>query len=313
MSAGLDTSTVTPGRTPAVASRATPAIALCAPAIPGTSTHPRATNTFRSRRVISPPSLIDPPRAISLRSKRDRKVVTSLRIARVQFESTPVVLDGFTDPALRVQGDAETVVSERVVGFEREGLPQRCDGLVTTPLPKERVAEVVVCRGGIRSCSNRVGEVLHRAIEMTSLRVQQRYIVVQRRVVGIRLEALLDADDLLAHDSLARGAGQPRAVRRVACHHLQPELGHLVGRVLPVRHATWRAMGVVRVRGGVVIGEFERDDRASREELWTRVPKDALPVEIPLADVDQPLSGSIGQRRVTLDLLGEEMRVRLNG
>src|SRR6185436_12665284 len=50
-----------------------------------------------------------------------------------------------------------------------------------------------------------------------------------------------------------------------------------------------------------------------REELWTRVPKDALPVEIPLADVDQPLSGSIGQRRVTLDLLGEEMRVRLNG
>ena len=44
-----------------------------------------------------------------------------------------------------------------------------------------------------------------------------------------------------------------------------------------------------------------------------RVSKDALPLEIPLPDVDQPLSSAVGQRRKALDLLCEVVGVRLHG
>ena len=71
-------------------------------------------------------------------------------------------------------------------------------------------------------------------------------------------------------------------------------------------------MGVVTVRLGIVVDEFERDGRPRGKELGMRVSEDALPVEIPVADVDQPLPRAVGQRRVALDLLREEVRVRLN-
>src|SRR5262245_10685261 len=57
MSAGLATSTVTPGRTAPEESRATPAmVAVWAAAIPGMRTHPRTKTTFTSRQDIFPPS-----------------------------------------------------------------------------------------------------------------------------------------------------------------------------------------------------------------------------------------------------------------
>ena len=137
-------------------------------------------------------------------------------------------------------------MGQRVIRIERKRLPQTLGRLGMTPLAEQRVSEVVMRGGRIRPDANRLGKVLRGAIEMSRLRVQQRHIVVQRRVVGIRLEPLLDADDLFAHDPLARRARQPRAIRGVARHDLQPQFGHLVGRVLPVGHATRRRCGLWR-------------------------------------------------------------------
>ena len=98
----------------------------------------------------------------------------------------------------------------------------------------------------------------------------------------------------------------------MARDHLQPQFGHFISRVLTVGHAARRTMGIVPVLDGVVVGEFERDGRAGRKEFRARVTEDALPVEVPLLDVDEPLARPVWQRRVALDLLREKVSVGLN-
>ena len=42
-------------------------------------------------------------------------------------------------------------------------------------------------------------------------------------------------------------------------------------------------------------------------------PKDMLPVEVPVSDVNEPLCGAVGQRRFAEDVAPPIMRVRLDG
>ena len=95
---------------------------------------------------------------------------------------------------------------------------------------------------------NGLSKVFRCRVEVTRLpRMQQRDVVVQHGIARFGLEALFNADDLLAHDSCARRAHQTSADRRIACDDLQPQFGHFIGRVLTVGHAARRTMRVVPV------------------------------------------------------------------
>ena len=100
--------------------------------------------------------------------------------------------------------------------------------------------------GGIGLDAGGLGEVSGRAIEMPGLGVKQCHIVMQRRVVG--METRSSRRQRCLHARFARARTQQSClVCRVAGHDLEPEFGHLVGGVLPIGHATWRAMRVVTV------------------------------------------------------------------
>ena len=79
--------------------------------------------------------------------------------------------------------------------------------------------------------------------------------------------------------------------------HLDPEIAHLVRRVLSPDDARGRTVRVARIAGRVVVGVAHRDRRALRQHERRRVAIHVLPAEIPVVDRDEPARGAVGQRR----------------
>ena len=89
---------------------------------------------------------------------------------------------------------------------------------------------------------------------MTGLRMEQRHVVVERRVVRVGSSRFSSPTISSPNDLLVDGTRQPGPVGGVARHDLEPELGHLLGRPLAVGHAARRTVRIVRVLRGVVVG-----------------------------------------------------------
>src|SRR5262249_10894152 len=98
-----------------------------------------------------------------------------------------------------------------------------------------------------------------------------------------------------------------------ARQYLKPEVSHLVGGFVARDDALRRAVRVARVAGGVVVSETHRDRRPRGQKDRALVSVDRLPVQIPILDPDQRLLRSVGQRRQSLKVFPDVMRVWIDG
>ena len=108
-------------------------------------------------------------------------------------------------------------------------------------------------------------------------------------------------------------AGEQVPIGLVARDDLKPQLGHLVGRALPERHALRRAVRIAGIPVRVVIVPARGDDRAGRQEHRRGIAIHVLPIEIPVPDVEQRLLRAVGKRREALDFSRQVVSVRLHG
>ena len=146
----------------------------------------------------------------------------------------------------------------RSPGSSRSDSRYSRDRLIEPPAPRDTELATASWRSGL------VG------IALQQLRVG-------REIFGVRLPP-----DVVAQRSLKSAVG--------ARHHLDPEVAHLVRRVLAPDDARGRMMRIARVVGGVVVDVAHRDRRALRQRERRRVAIDVLPAEIPVGDRDQPVA-----------------------
>ncbi len=82
-------------------------------------------------------------------------------------------------------------------------------------------------------------------------------------------------------------------------------MAHLVLCSVSRLDAPRRAIGVAHVVFGVVVAPAHRDPGSAGQEDRARVAEDALPVDVPVLDVDEPGLGSVGEGGHTAHLLAE--------
>src|SRR5215203_3925250 len=85
---------------------------------------------------------------------------------------------------------------------------------------------------------------------------------------------------------------------------------HLVRRFLAPFHGFRRAVRVARIGGRVVVVRRERQLRAGGHTDRLLVAVRALPVEVPVLDVDQALRGTARGLQLHVHLLAEQVHVR---
>ena len=174
--------------------------------------------------------------------------------------------------------------------------------------------EVVVRRRGIRRDPGRGGEMRRHLLEIAGPRVQQRDVIVQRRVAGIGQQHRLVALDVLEelrrlHPARQRCCGRPDCEAGPETT-TRPSRPRFVARISP----PWAARsGSAGFAGRVVVGPPHRHRRARRQRHGRHVSVDILPVEVPVLDRQQALDGPVGKRREAFDLPGQVVGVRLDG
>ena len=136
---------------------------------------------------------------------------------------------------------------------------------------------------------------LGRLLWLAGLQVQHGRVVPDRDVVGPHDDLCFEADDGLRGHLAVGGVEEARAIRFGACEQLHPDVTHLVGRPEAPHDALRRHVGVARVVGGVVVHVLEANDGAGGHPKRLRVAVLVLPLEIPLADDDEPTSGAVRQ------------------
>src|ERR1035437_2740867 len=77
--------------------------------------------------------------------------------------------------------------------------------------------------------------------------------------------------------------------------HFKMQSGHLVGGCGSPGDARGRVVGIARIGGGIIVGEFHFDARVRRQADGRGVAILALPVEIPIGDAEQGAARAIGE------------------
>ena len=110
-------------------------------------------------------------------------------VLRCEGEGATVVRHRVVDPAGNVQQGAEIVLGLGVLRIDRHRAAERGDRGVELALRGERETEVVVRAGDVWIEGDRLAEVRHGLVGLTTLKVKQRHGVVPRSRAGAQRRA----------------------------------------------------------------------------------------------------------------------------
>ena len=130
----------------------------------------------------------------------------------------------------------------------------------------------------------RLAEVIDGGVELPRFQIEIRHCIMTEGIGRIRLEQFRVRRQVFGVVLPLNVRVQRRIIARRARHHLDPEITHLVGRILAPHDTPRRMTGIADVVGGVVVDILHRDRRPLRQHDGSAVPVDLLPPEIPVGD-----------------------------
>ena len=149
-------------------------------------------------------------------------------------------------------------------------------------------------------------------IEVPRLEMQHGHRIVAKRVERIGLDQARVGGKVFAAALALHIGAEQRGAGTIARHQLDPEIPHLVGRLLAPHHTLRRTMRIADVPGGVVVDVFHCNGRTLRQHDRLDIAIDFLPPEIPVGNCDQPARAAVRQRCRGGHPPRQIVRVRLN-
>ena len=240
------------------------------------------------------------------------EIVVSLGVLRINLKGASKVNRSLVELTCRHQQRSKIVVCVRVVRGKPQRLPILTDRLVPLSRSDQSGPQIEVRRRDIGRQPRRFREMIDGIARAPHREIEQRHVVVQRDVAGRTPQHRLVPQDVFAKDLLSELTDQHVEIRARPRHDLDPEIAHLVRGILSPAHSLRRTLRIAPVRLRVVVRVPHRQRRASGQRDGLDVAVRVLPVEIPIADVNQPYRRSVRQRRKALDVRRAVMRVRLH-
>ena len=169
-------------------------------------------------------------------------------------------------------------------------------------------------RGRVRSAPVGAGlEVPYGHRRAAEQQRQHAGVVVQFGVVGRRDQHRLEADQVLGRHLRLHLVDQRGPVGVVGRRQLEPQVPHLVERLLSPAHAHGWRLGIAWILRRVVVDVAHRQRGALRQPQGLRVAIHVLPAEVPGADVDERARRAVGELRGAEHVLRAVVRVGLHG